>query len=714
MSSTPRLVLQLSTYFVQAASVVGGRIVIQREFAPDDAAGLAAFITEHAAGAPIDVALMSPASGIAELLPASAPAAQRTLDALLARASGLGGPDALLSACDVVNGRIPSTDVAEAWLITGMTADDAHDATRQLEKLGLTPATWAPSLPSELGAVVELLRATPGAAPIVVWEPAESSARLWTVSAAGIDAVKTAPVGFAQIFESVQAELGLKFRAAAAKLFFNSGYDFGEAADRIGGRVAAPLRDALGKPPSALHVLGLPSGQAWLSRAIAKSLGAATWEPNAATTLYGVAADSVSPLALGLLQASAAGRVGGPWLPAWLTPSTVFATNAGANPAPSAVRATPSKPLAAPAPAAAPTPPVPTAKTTPVTPKTPPKPAPIPAPAPVPAKPTPIVIPPSPKPAPAPMPVVLPAKTPSPAPAAVRPASAPRPPASTATPAPAPAKTQLPWVPLLVGLVALVVVVGTIVYIRRPAPKPPPSATVVRPAPVTTPSASPASTPTAAPAPAPIAAALEAEVRRDPLGFKNNHYQFTVSNKGVLTNLHREGRPSPWIRNLGFMRLYGISTLPDGTRVGRRAGDMSSPDYKAQVNKRVRDGAVVFDVNVTHPKFSLTQTFVCLPTSVKVQVRFKATALADNQGPLDAIYGVHLDPADFANAANKPAMQPGELVYATKRGPLVLRYGNFKGPGDPSVIGDPALASFVLAASGAPAEQVLDYEIVLP
>ncbi|MDF3055936.1 MAG: hypothetical protein K0R17_151 [Rariglobus sp.] len=679
MSSSQRLVVELSTYFLQAAVAAGGRLVAHREFAPDDAAGLASFIAENATGLPLDMALIAPASSLAELLPADAPASQRTVNALLARTANIGGSDALLAACDVVEGRIPMTDVASAWLVTAITADDAHAASRQLNALGLAPATWAPALPSELGAVVELIRDTPGASRVVVWEPGESSARLWTISPAGIESVREAPAGFTQIFETVQTELGLKFRAAATKLFFNASYDFGEAADRIAARLGTLLRDALGETPPALHVLGLPSGQAWLPKAIAKSLGTTAWSPSQSTAYarYGVAVDLLSPRVVGLLQAAAAGWVGGQWLPAWITPATVLAATANATPAP------------VPAPAPAPTPPA--------------------APAVVPAAPKPAskIVPPAPKPAPkpAPAPAAPPAKTPAP----VRPSPAPAP----AAPAPAAQpKTPFPLVPVLVGLVALVVVVGTIVFIRRPASKPAPTS-----APVAASAAKPAPAATSAAAAKPTGAnpaALEAEVKRDPLGFKNDRYQFSVSSKGVLTDFLAAGRPKPWIRNLGFMRLYGVSTLPDGGRAVRRAGDMSSPDYRAKVNKRVRDGVVVFDVDVSHPKFAFTQTFVCLPGSLKVEVRFKPTALTDNQGPLDAIYGVHFETADFHSATSKPLMEPGSLTYGTKRGPLVLRHGEFKGPGPQPVVGDPALASFVLAMAGQPSEQVLNYEITLP
>ena len=646
MSSSQRLLVELSTYFLQAAVAAGDRLVVHCEFAPDDATGLASFIAEHAAGLPLDVALIAPASGFAELLSTEETASLGTAAALLERASAVGGAEALVAACDVVEGRIPMTDIASGWLLTGMTADAANAAGQRLAELGLTPATLAPALPAELGAVVELVRNTPGDARVVVWEPGESSARLWIVSSAGIESVREAPAGFNQIFEAVQAGLGLKFRAAATKLFFNDHYEFGEAADKIAARLAAILREALGETPAALHVIGLPSGQAWLVEAMASSLASTVWTPAESTAYarYGVSADLLSPRVVGLLQAAAAGSVGSQWLPAWLTADTVMPTASDASPAPA------HEPELTPAPVIA---------------------------------------------AEAPTPVQAPAK---PAPVQAKPV--------IVTPAAAPARKKFPVVPVLAGVAVVGLLAGTTAFFLKsdtsPAPKIP-----------SKPEAALTSVSVKAPVVNP--AALEAEVKRDPLGFKNTRYQFTVSNKGVLTNFIAAGRPNPWLNNLGFVRLYGVSTLPDGRRSVRRAGDMASADYQARITKRVRDGVVVFQVDVSHPKYAFTQTFVCLPDSLKVEVRFKPKALVDGQGPLDAIYSVHLGTSDFTNPTTKPAMPPGELVYGTNRGPLILRYGTaFKGAGPQPVVGDPALASFVLAVAGGATEQVLDYEIILP
>lgn len=661
MSSTaPRVVAELATYFLKIDVIDGDRVVARREFATDDAAGVKAFLEEKAAGAPVETVRLSPVSAFAQLMPADEAATLRGADDVLARAAGLGGAGAKVAACDVVTGRIPIARGGSGWLLAGVSAE--AEAEGKLAALGLAPGAAGPALPAELGAVArERARAGAEASAVVVWTPGEAGGKLWKVTAAGITGVREAPAGFTQIFEAVQAELGLKFRGAASKLFFNDGYDFGDAAERIGGRLGALLREGLaGETPAALHVTGVPAGQGWFTQALAKSLGLPVW----------TAGDAPVP-----------GRAGGEWAPVWLKPGDSLGTKAPV--AAPAVKADPA-PVAAPA-----------AK--PLT-----KVAGLPAPVVVPVQPKTV----------APKPVVTAPAVKPVAAAAVKSAVAQAP----AKPAPA-GRKPFPWVPLLSGAAVLMLVAG--LAVRMLKSKPEPVKAVVTAAPESSPAAAPAMTAAVgvqtASAPALQAVLLESEVKRDPMGYRGEAYQFTVSKKGVLLNLQAEGRGTPWVRHLGFMRLYGVTTTADGARVARRAGDMNSPDYEARVVKRVRDGAVVFDVEVVHPAFSLMQTFVCLPRSVKVEVRFKPKALKDATGPLDAIYGVHYDAADFTKPGAVPVTRAGEVVYHTKAGELILRYEPaFKGAGEKPVVADPALTSFVLATAGGTTEQALNYEIVLP
>ena len=494
----------------------------------------------------------------------------------------------------------------------------------------------------------------------MVWVPGETAGKLWRVTAAGITGVRDVPAGFGQIFDAVQAELGLKFRAAASKLFFNDRYDFGDAAEKIAGRVGGFLKGGFeGETPVALHVTGVPAGQAWFTEALAKSLGLPVW----------TAGDAPVPVA-------------GEWAPAWITAGNAIgakaAESAPAAPAPAGpAQAQVVKPstkvvgLPPPAPARAPVQPVATVTTKPAA---------------VPAVKKPV----------APQPVKsTPVKEP-------------------AKPVPGPARSNpFPWVPVLLGLAVLLLVTGLAVRLMKSKSVP---EKVVATAAAT--AEAPKSVPvavTAGQAATLPAVLLESELKRDPMGYKGEAYQFTVSKKGVLLNLQAEGRGTPWVRHLGFMRLYGVTTMSDGTRVARRAGDMNSPEYQARVVKRVRDGLMVFDAEVEHPAFLLTQTFVCLPRSVKVEVRFKPKVLKDATGPLDAIYGVHFDTVEFTKPGAAPAVREGEVVYDTKAGPLIVRYDpGFNSAGEKTVVADPALTSFVLATAGATTERTLNYEIVLP
>lgn len=657
MPSNPRTLVQISTHAVQVAVVDGNRVAAWREFLTDDASLVAAFLAEHGAPAQTELALLSTHAAIAAVAKPEETTELRTGASLIEWAASWAGEGARISACDVATGRPAAGDDAAGWLLTGMSAEAMNAAGQRLAALGLSAAATAPGLVAELGAVTELVRGTP--AVVAVWEPGESGGRVWLVSEAGVLGARETAAGFSEIFEAVQTELGLKFRTAAAKLFFNGNYEFGEAAGRIAGRVAPALKAALeGVTPSAFHVAGLPIAQSWFARAAATALELPSWTPDAAAVggRYG----ETPARAFGMLQAATV-RPGGTWVPAWMTPDAVV----------------PAKRVA----------PAPVVKPAAVAPA-----------APVAAK--------------AAKPAAAPVAAPAQKKMAVAPAAKPKEPAK---PVAAKSEKKFPLVPVIGGAVAVLLLAGGAMFFLKSKPAP---VAETKPAASSVPAVS-APQPAPAPAAAVLSAAdkalLEAELKRDPSGYKGDNYQFTVSNKGVLVNLQAKGRTTPWVRNLGFVRLYGITTQADGKRAARRAGDMNSPEYTARVAKAVRDGTIVFDVEVTHPKFRMRQSFVCLPRSVKVEVRFLPLTLTDAQGPLDALYGVHFETVDFISPTTAPVMRAGEVAYGTKYGPLVLRYDPaFKGAGEKPVVGDPALTSFVMASAGGTKEQLLSYEIVMP
>ncbi len=304
----------------------------------------------------------------------------RTTKSLLARAEtaaqvAAGGFKAV--AFDGATGARVETVGSAPWVIAGCVSSRLDEVNARLDSLGLSAATRNLAFPARIGAVALTLQDLPESTRVLIWQIAETDSQVACVLAAGCEAVASIPVGFSQLFDAVQAGLGLRFRAAATKLFFNASYDFTDAAGPIAELLAALLRPSiatLGVVPTTLHVAGLPCGQAWLSKALASALELDLLAPDLAAfcaqrNVTGPAVESGLPVsALGLLlHASQRGSNDAPWMPGWLDETTPVLT------APA--------PAAAPAPAVTPTPaPVKTASSAPASaPAAPASPKPVPA-----------------------------------------------------------------------------------------------------------------------------------------------------------------------------------------------------------------------------------------------------------------------------------------------------------------------------------------------
>jgi TonB family protein len=337
-----------------------------------------------------------------------------------------------------------------AWKPCARTAVAARDGVFGIAKAGPTAVAAAPSdcltqaetslrnwqlKPTRLlaaplalvGGLVTLLKKGAKGAPVLVLDCGEGGALLSLVGADGILAARPTSLTLDGIAEAVQAELGLKFKGAAAKLFFNENYDFGEAGPRVAARLVSGIKADIGelggKPPATLYCSGLLSRQEWFADSLAAALGIPRFplDVRESSKEFGVSFGSdAAPWAsnrLGLLSLLTAAD-NAPWTTDWNSGDRL--TVAAMAPAPAVVT---EKPLAKPVPP--PPPPTPVAVVKPPEKKAPPA-APAPAPAAKPATPAP-----------------APAKPAAPAPAPAKPA-APVPPAKPATPAPAPAKPAAP------------------------------------------------------------------------------------------------------------------------------------------------------------------------------------------------------------------------------------------------------------------------------
>jgi len=373
-------------------------------------------------------------------------------------------PPAWLAAVSARDGAAPG---AAPWLASLASAEGHAASTALLGTLSIKPARSVSATLNAAGAI-----ATTISAPIWLLEIGERSSHALLISRDGVLAAGRVSLNLDRLAEAVQAELGLKFRGSAIKLFFNPVYDYTEVGPRIAARLATVIKPELtalrgaNRAPIALACIGLPAAQHWFATQLAAALELAAFAPEPKALDLSFATPeleaTVSPAWFGFLRLASAFRsdAPAPWDAEWLNLETIAL---------------------------------------PVAPK-PATPAPAPAPAPVPAPAPAVVVAPAPKPAPAAAPVPTPAAV-APKPAApVVPASFPMPETRTAavdprpvTPAPAPTPTPR--------------AAASATPVATPAPKPAAPSPASAPAPVpiaAKPVAVKPATPPPAPAKAPV------------------------------------------------------------------------------------------------------------------------------------------------------------------------------------------------------------------
>jgi regulation of enolase protein 1 (concanavalin A-like superfamily) len=324
MASLKRVVVELSPYSVQLAIIAGRQLVACGEYALDAKEALTGFLAANAVqGA--DLALISPRPLFAHRADEAEAGQGRSPAELLAFAQTLPTefvPPFAATACDAITGKPVEAAGQGPWFLAGTTAEALTVAREQLSSLGLAPVRTGLALPAQLGAVVTALQDMPESTRVAVLALGENASVLALVSAGGIEAAQSVPVGYGQIFEAVQAELGLKFRAAATKLFFNDTYEFGDAALKIAGRVGQvvrPVLETLGGLPSTFQCLGLPGKQAWFACALGQSLELPLWAPDAAAVCAQLGLEATGgSIAVSPSLIRQAANVDEAWLPAWL------------------------------------------------------------------------------------------------------------------------------------------------------------------------------------------------------------------------------------------------------------------------------------------------------------------------------------------------------------------------------------------------------------
>lgn len=751
--SAPRLLVELAAHSMQLALIdAGGRLAGFRKCALD-ANAVAAALGELSPGTPVTnvQALLVPSAGFVLRAGAEEAASMRTAKSLLARAETAGAALAAplsVVAFDSTNGLRVDTVGSTPWMLAATATARLDAAKAQLTALGLPASSVRLALPVRIGAVVTALQDMPESTRVLVWQISETDAQLTCISAGGCEAAGEAAAGFVQIFEAVQAGLGLKFRAAAAKLFFNSDYDFSETAGPVAERLAAVLRPAiaaLGCAPTVLYVAGLPAGQSWLGKAVAAALDLASLTPDMAAFcaqrgLTGSAVNAELPAsALGLLFQASGGDDGEQaWQPGWLDANApVIAPAPAPAPAPKA---------SAPAPTSAPTPPAPVTKA-PAAPKpmpVPPKPL---APKPVaPAAAAPVSIPavvPAPATsAPAPVPVAAAPSALKPvaavkpaasavavaAPKPVAPAPAPKPavPAPVATipptkPQPAPVVTEVPveeaapaqneTAPkkkpvMLFAAIAAVVVLGGVGAVMMKGGKSGGGEVA-------------ATAPQVSPAELRLKeeenARMLTEELKTPRSFRNERYSFEVSDRGVLQKLVGVSNRTI-IDEFGWLELQGTFT---GTAKPFYAGTIGDKEFVPSINKTIRDGKVVFEITGTHPRFTVETLVTCLPTSLRIHTVFKPINMEEARGQISGVYTVKMNRQSLS-LGQKAVVTPGMVSFSTQSGPVAMKLNGDawgqagEAAGKQMIAVGSNLVFFYFAGGADPKSNVLTTELTLP
>lgn len=181
------------------------------------------------------------------------------------------------AAADAATGQSPT---AGRWV--------ALAAAPEAYQQGLAAFTAAGSRPAGcLAASLLTAGALAATAPetVLLLELGETTSFALAVDRGGIRGVAPISLSRGTVAEAVQAELGLKFRGAADKLFFNPDYDFGDVAAGIANRLLGVLKSEIAPllsefKPRVLGCVSLGARQQWLPAQLGSVLGLGPFAPD--------------------------------------------------------------------------------------------------------------------------------------------------------------------------------------------------------------------------------------------------------------------------------------------------------------------------------------------------------------------------------------------------------------------------------------------------
>ena len=225
-----------------------------------------------------------------------------------------------------------------------------------LKKWNVTASRLTVAPIATAGAIVSWLQSHAGT--VAMLDFGETVSHWLVAERSGVVAARSSILTMDVVAETIREELGLRFKGAAAKLFFNDQYDFTEIGPKIGAKLAARLKPEFASLPGGSSALffcaGLMAPQKWFGDVLAGGIGCSRLDLDVRKhcTEVGLTFASetqpLSPAWIGLLQLIR-GSMPAPaaWLAEWRHPSALAKTPAA--------EAKPAAPVpASPAPAATP------------------------------------------------------------------------------------------------------------------------------------------------------------------------------------------------------------------------------------------------------------------------------------------------------------------------------------------------------------------------
>lgn len=185
----------------------------------------------------------------------------------MSRASGLSADNLLVACLDRTKGTLTDLNNTNA-LAVGVNKTLVYSRMADARALGMTNPVVTVRALNAIGAIKAALAGRLLPEPVLCVCVMESSSLFFVVSEGNVEDLGPTSVGYTETLQLIMEELGLKFSASAARLFFDEIYDFSDKGESLsaalGSKIRAKMEAYKGIHPKELFVCGLPPTRAAL------------------------------------------------------------------------------------------------------------------------------------------------------------------------------------------------------------------------------------------------------------------------------------------------------------------------------------------------------------------------------------------------------------------------------------------------------------------